>query len=744
MKQKTTFKRVIDVVMLILLPVLMAEILTGQEIHEWMGTGMLALFILHHALNLGWIKNIFKGDYTHSRSLGTVINLLLLFCMAALAVSGIMMSGFVFRFLSVSGGMVLSRRLHLFASYWGMIFMSAHLGMHMEVVMGMGRKLIGISGKNVAGTWVLRSLAAVVSVYGIFAFFAEKIPDYLFLKTAFVFFDEQKGMCLVFAEYAAMIWLFAAFAHYLNKFLRTAVPKPTGKASKKTWKAAAFLVPLAVFLVSAVCVSQGQRVFSEWGSSSAQQTDRTENHSDQVQEEMESRTEQEPSTEEPAVQGQPAAVDDGFILVSGGTFEMGSPETESWRSDDELLHTVTVSDFYISPFELTQREYHEITGENPSSFMGEDLPVENISWLDAVAFCNAKSEAEGLMPVYTIDGDAVTWNRGANGYRLPTEAEWEYACRAGTVTPFNTETSISAEECNYYGHYPYEIEDNYFSQGNLDTRPGEYRQITVAVGSFQPNGFGLYDMHGNVSEWVWDYYGAYGTGEQTDPTGAASGTLRVYRGGGWNDFAKNMRSAYRATLAEDKGSFNIGIRLVRNAVAGTGNVVSTDVQDTKEENGRILIAYFSWGGNTRGIAQEIQQQTGADLIEIEPVIPYSSDYNTVLDEAQRDQNAQARPELAVHVDNMEDYDTIIIGYPNWWASIPMPIASFLEEYDFSGKTIIPFCSHGGGRFGQSLTAISKLVPDASMGEALSIHYSGGSSMPDEVAGWLEENGIGQQ
>lgn len=120
---------------------------------------------------------------------------------------------------------------------------------------------------------------------------------------------------------------------------------------------------------------------------------------------------------------------------------------------------------------------------------------------------------------------------------------------------------------------------------------------------------------------------------------------------------------------------------------------------------------------------------------------YSTDYNTVLDEAQRDQNAQTRPELATHVENMEEYDTIFLGYPNWWASIPMPIASFLEEYDFSGKTIIPFCSHGGGRFGQSLTAIAKLAPDSTMGEALSIHYSGGSSLPDDITEWLKNNGI---
>lgn len=362
-------------------------------------------------------------------------------------------------------------------------------------------------------------------------------------------------------------------------------------------------------------------------------------------------------------------------------------------------------------------------------------------WLDAIRYCNARSEKEGLTPAYTIDGQTITWNRSADGYRLPTEAEWEYACRAGTTTPFNTENSISAEEANYYGHYPYEIEDNYFSQGNLTTKPGAYRQTTVAVDSFSPNAWGLYNMHGNVGEWVWDYYGAYDTEMPDNPTGAMTGTLRVYRGGGWNDFAKNMRSAYRATLAEDKGSFNIGIRLVRGVVRGSESIASTGTQNVEENGGKVLIAYFSWGGNARGIAEEIQSQTDADLFEIELVNPYSSDYNTVLDEAQRDQNEQARPELATHVENMEDYDTIILGYPNWWASILMPIASFLEEYEFSGKTIISFCSHGGGRFGQSLTAIAKLAPDAAMGEALSIHYSGGSTLPNDITEWLKANSI---
>lgn len=430
-----------------------------------------------------------------------------------------------------------------------------------------------------------------------------------------------------------------------------------------------------------------------------------------------------------------------FVLIGGGTFQMGSLESEAWRVEDEAAHTVTVSDYYISKFEVTQAEYQAIMGENPSAFAGDDFPVESISWMDAIQYCNTRSTQEGLAPAYMVDGQNVSWDRSANGYRLPTEAEWEYACRAGTETPFNTETSISADEANYWGHYPYLIEDNYFSQGNLETKPGVYRQTTVSVGSFEPNVWGLYDMHGNVGEWVWDWYGSYETAAQADPTGPASGTLRVNRGGVWNDFAKNLRSAYRATLPPDSSSFNIGLRLVRSAGTGSGNVESSSIQSNGQDGGSVLIAYFSWGGNTRGIAEEIQRQTGAELFEIEMVTPYSTDYNTVLDQAQEAQNNQDRPELSAHVEDMDQYDTILLGYPNWWASIPMPAASFLEEYDFSGKTIVPFCSHGGGRFGQSLTAITKLVPDALLGEGLAVSYSGDSGLSSDVTAWLEENNI---
>jgi flavodoxin len=166
--------------------------------------------------------------------------------------------------------------------------------------------------------------------------------------------------------------------------------------------------------------------------------------------------------------------------------------------------------------------------------------------------------------------------------------------------------------------------------------------------------------------------------------------------------------------------------------------------EAQEQRPKILVAYLSWGGNTRGIARQIYERAGGDLFEIECVTPYSQNYNTCLDEALRDQRANARPALKTHVSNMERYDVIMLGYPNWWASIPAPIASFLEEYDLSGKTIVPFCSHGGGRFGQSLTAIAKLEPQAKIGDALSVNYSGGSSLPNDIAAWLRKNGIAER
>ena len=443
---------------------------------------------------------------------------------------------------------------------------------------------------------------------------------------------------------------------------------------------------------------------------------------------------------------------DGFVLIKGGTFTMGSPKSEDWRCDDETQHKVKLSSFYISKYEVTQKLYREVMGENPSNFKCDNLPVESVSWLDAVKFCNELSKKRGRIPVYSVsaDGRSVSWNRAANGYRLPTEAEWEYAARAGTTTPFYTKKVPGASDVNFYGHYPYQIEQNYFNDEVLETRPGVYRGNTTPVGSFAANPNGLFDVYGNVGEWCFDYYDEYVVATDnnavTNPVGAASGSRRVYRGGGWNDFGKNLRSAYRAASEQNTALFNVGIRLACNATSDLADTVTTTESSTgifaaKPAGNKALIVFFSWGGNTRGVAREIRNQTGFDMVELQLVHPYSSSYNTVLNEAQRDQHNQARPELKTKIADFDQYGTIILGYPNWWASIPMPIATLLESYDFSGKWILPFCSHGGGRFGQSLSAIAKLAPKSRIGEGLSVHYSGGSSLGRDVEKWLKKNGV---
>jgi formylglycine-generating enzyme required for sulfatase activity len=246
-------------------------------------------------------------------------------------------------------------------------------------------------------------------------------------------------------------------------------------------------------------------------------------------------------------------VPDNFVRINGGTFTMGSPANEPGRKDNEgPQHQVTVNSFYMGKYEVTQKEYQEVMGTNLSHFKGDNLPVEKVSWYDAVEYCNKRSQKEGLTPAYTINSKNVTWNRGANGYRLPTEAEWEYACRAGTTSPFSTGNNITTNQANYNGNNPYN-----------NNAKGEYRQKTTPVGSFQANPWGLYDMHGNVYEWCWDLYRSYSSGAQTDPVGASSGSYRVQRGGDWGNSANGVRSAFRRD--DFPSTRGIGFRLARNA-----------------------------------------------------------------------------------------------------------------------------------------------------------------------------------
>jgi len=265
--------------------------------------------------------------------------------------------------------------------------------------------------------------------------------------------------------------------------------------------------------------------------------------------------------------GTNTAIPANFVRIEGGTFQMGSPANEPERRDNETQRQVTVSSFNMGKYEVTQKEYQEIMGTNPSSFKGESFPVENVSWYDTIEYCNRRSQKEGLTPAYTIDKSrsdpnnqnsndnvrwVVTWNRNVNGYRLPTEAEWEYACRAGTRTPFNTGNNITTNLANYDGNNPYN-----------NNAKGIYREKTTAVGSFPANPWGLHDMHGNVWEWCWDWFGNYPNGAQTDPQGASSGSSRVMRGGSWYGSAANVRSAYRNSFTPSYRNRYIGFRLVR-------------------------------------------------------------------------------------------------------------------------------------------------------------------------------------
>ena len=434
-----------------------------------------------------------------------------------------------------------------------------------------------------------------------------------------------------------------------------------------------------------------------------------------------------------------AEVNDGLVLLPWGTVTIGSPDSERQRQADETQHQVTLSAFYVDPHEVTQKDYQAVMGTNPSHFRGDNLPVEQVTWYDAINYCNKLSEAKGLTPVYQIDGTTVIWNRAADGYRLLTEAEWEYAARAGTQSVFYEGGQIVADLVNFCGSYPYLIEENYLSHQNPEVVTSTYRQETMPVDGLAPNSWGLYHMEGNVSEWCFDYYDPYDTAKNTDPSGPTSGSLRVNRGGGWNDFAKHVRMAYRSVTSPDTVEQNLGFRIARNAEPGTGSVVTTYSLDIKTPaQPKVLVAYFSYTGNTEQGAQLMAEALGADLFTIEMEHPYRGN---IYDVSQRDLNQDARPALATHVANMDQYDVVLVGYPTWWGTMPMPMFTFLNEYDFSGKTLLPFSSHGSTRFGDSISDFSKQVPGAYVGQAFEYYYSGGSELEAEIAAWLKESGF---
>jgi formylglycine-generating enzyme required for sulfatase activity len=236
-----------------------------------------------------------------------------------------------------------------------------------------------------------------------------------------------------------------------------------------------------------------------------------------------------------------------MVLIKGGEFMMGSSK---YSNDEQPVRKVRVDSFWMDRFEVTQKAYNAITGKNPSKTRDPDFPVEQVSWYDAITYCNMRSIREGLKPCYNLE--TLECDFDADGYRLPTEAEWEYACRAGSSSEF---TFGDKEDDLYrYGWY----------KRNSGGTPHK-------VGQLSPNAFGLYDMHGNVWEWCNDIYtNQYIADELVNPRGPKSGNKRVLRGGSWNSESMECRAAARhsenAKFADVCfGADAYGFRCVRKA-----------------------------------------------------------------------------------------------------------------------------------------------------------------------------------
>lgn len=223
-----------------------------------------------------------------------------------------------------------------------------------------------------------------------------------------------------------------------------------------------------------------------------------------------------------------------FVWIPPGNFMMGSPMEENLRKDKELQHKVTLTKgFYMGVYTVTQEQWKEIMGNNPSKFKGEkNLPVEHVSWNDCQEFIKKLREKDKKL------------------YRLPTNAEWEYACRAGTTTPFSFGDTISTDQANYNGNNPY-------GSG----KKGVYRVKTTPVGTFPANAWGLHDMHGNVWQWCQDWFGEYSQKEVVDPQGPETETRRVERGGCWGSYPEDCRSAHRTWHYPGDRNLEVGLRV---------------------------------------------------------------------------------------------------------------------------------------------------------------------------------------
>lgn len=219
MSKKLICKIILDILMLAAMPVLMAYMLAGEVLHEWLGVGILVLFILHHALNFQWIKNLFRGKYTLSRFIKTTVNVLILLIIIGLAYSGIILSRHVFADLNIHASRTNARSIHMFCSYWGFAIMSLHFGFHWDMFLGIIKKFT--KKESVLRTVILRLLAAGIASYGIYAFQKREIGSYLMMKIQFAFFDMEESLFSFMTDYLAVLGLFAVVGYYVMFALKT-------------------------------------------------------------------------------------------------------------------------------------------------------------------------------------------------------------------------------------------------------------------------------------------------------------------------------------------------------------------------------------------------------------------------------------------------------------------------------------------------------------------------------------------
>jgi hypothetical protein len=221
MKPKTIGKIAIDFFLTVGLLLLMAYELIGESVHEWVGTGMLLLCTIHHIINRNWISHLQKGKYTTFRILQTIVTAFTFLSIVGLMISGIILSRHVFDFLPKSDGQSLARTLHMLCAYWGFVLMSVHMGLHLNRLMGVTRKVLHISKPSVPRTIFLRTTCLLIAAYGIYAFFQRQISSYLFLQNEFVFFDFNESLTVFFADNLAIMGLFACIGYYVSKLLQS-------------------------------------------------------------------------------------------------------------------------------------------------------------------------------------------------------------------------------------------------------------------------------------------------------------------------------------------------------------------------------------------------------------------------------------------------------------------------------------------------------------------------------------------